>query len=570
MGRSEHADVVVVGSGFGGAVTAYRFAEAGHSVVLLERGKAYPPGSFARSPTEIAANFWDPSQGRHGLFDVWSFADFEAVVSSGLGGGSLIYANVMLRKDEKWFVRDAPAGEGYESWPISRADLEPHYAAVEKTIGVQRFPKGQPRYQVSRRTEVLEQAGERLGYTAEQPPLAVTFGVGGDAPVPGAPIGEPAYGNIHGRPRITCVLCGECDLGCNYGSKNTLDHTYLSAAVHHGADLRVHHEARSITPGDGGGYTVGYVVHTPGDVVATSALPQRTITCDRLVLAAGTLGTTYLLLRNRAALPGISRMLGRRFSGNGDLLGFVSGVPGPALGSAHAPVITTAVRVPDAVDSHGGHAGGRGGPGAERGCYIEDAGYPGFAEWLVEAANLDNEASRIVRTVYELIRSRLTGGPSRQIGALVGRLLGPGEASAGAMPLLGMGRDIPTGKISVRDDYLQIENYPADSQPYFERLDRLMEDLAEEMGGKYHRNPLTLLSRVITVHPLGGASMGTDIATGVIDEWGEVFNHPGLYVADGAALPGPVGANPSLTIAAFADRLAEHAVDAGPVLETQP
>ncbi|WP_250283217.1 MULTISPECIES: GMC oxidoreductase [unclassified Frankia] len=570
MSGSEHADVVVVGSGFGGAVTACRFVEAGYSVVLFERGKAYPPGSFARSPTDIATNFWDPSQGRHGLFDVWSFADFEAVVSSGLGGGSLIYANVLLRKDEKWFVRDAPACEGYESWPVSRADLEPHYAAVEKTIGVQRFPKGQPRYQHARRTELLEQAGRRLGYTAEQPPLAVTFGVDGNPPVPGAPIGEPAYGNIHGRPRITCVLCGECDLGCNYGSKNTLDHTYLSAAVHHGADLRVHHEARSITPRDGGGYTVGYVVHAPGDAVATSTLPQRTITCDRLVLAAGTFGTTYLLLRNRAALPGISQLLGRRFSGNGDLLGFVGGVPGPALGGAHAPVITTAVRVPDPLDSHGGHADGQGGSGADRGCYIQDAGYPGFAEWLIEAAGLDNEASRIVSTVYELIRSRLTGGPSHQIGALVGRLLGPGQASAGAMPLLGMGRDIPTGKMSVSDDYLQIENYPADSQPYFERLDRIMEDLAEEMGGKYHRNPLTLLSRVITVHPLGGASMGTDITTGVIDEWGEVFNHPGLYVADGAALPGPVGANPSLTIAAFADRLAEHAVDAGPVLETQP
>ncbi len=574
MGENEHADVVVVGSGFGGAVTAYRFAEAGHSVVLLERGKAYPPGSFARSPAEIAANFWDPSQGRHGLFDVWSFADFEAVVSSGLGGGSLIYANVLLRKDEKWFVHDAPAGDGYESWPISRADLEPHYATVETMMGAQRFPKGQPRYRISRRTELLEQAGKRLGYTAGQPPLAVTFGVGGNAPIPGAPIGDPAYGNIHGRPRITCVLCGECDLGCNYGSKNTLDHTYLSAATHHGADLRVHHEVRSITPLDGGGYSVGYVVHTPGDVTATAALPQRTITCDRLVLAAGTFGTTYLLLRNRAALPGISRMLGRRFSGNGDLLGFVSGVPGEPLGSTHAPVITTAVRVPDGVDNRDGHAGGgadSGGAdsGADRGCYIEDAGYPGFAEWLVEAAQLGSGASRIVGTVYDLIRSRLTGEPSHQIGAMVGQLLGSGKVSAGSMPLLGMGRDIPTGRMSVRDDYLQIENYPADSRPYFERLGQIMAELAGAMGGEFHQNPLALLSRVITVHPLGGAPMGTDVTTGVIDGWGEVFGHPGLYVADGAAMPGPVGANPSLTIAAFADRLAEHAVEADHLLEAQ-
>ncbi len=546
--ETEHTDVVIVGSGFGGSVAAYRFAETGRNVVVLERGKAYPPGSFARSPSEIAGNFWDPSEGRHGLFDVWSFSDFEAVVSSGLGGGSLIYANVLLRKDEKWFVHDAPAGEGHESWPISRADLDPHYAAVEAMMDVQRFPKGRNCYRISRRTELLEQAGKRLGYTAEQPPLAVTFAAGGAAPMPGAPILDPPYGNLHGRPRITCMLCGECDLGCNHGSKNTLDHTYLSAAAHRGADLRVHHEVRSITPRDGGGYTVGYVVHTlGGTAVATASLPERTITCDRLVLAAGTFGTTYLLLRNRAALPGISRMLGRRFSGNGDLLGFLRGVPGESLGSTHAPVITTAVRVPDVLDG-----------GTDRGCYIEDAGYPGFAEWLVEATGLAGGASRVIGATYDMIRNRLTDSPSHQVGGLVGRLLGSGAASAGSMPLLGMGRDIPAGVMSVRDDYLQVENYPDDSRPYFDRMQQIMTDLAKEMGGEFHQNPMTLLSRVVTVHPLGGAPMGADITTGVVDGWGEVFGYPGLHVADGAAMPGPVGANPSLTIAAFANRLAER------------
>ncbi len=560
----EHTDVLVVGSGFGGAVTAYRFAEAGRRVVLLERGKAYPPGSFARSPSDLAANFWDPMRGRHGLFDIWSFADFEAVVSSGLGGGSLIYANVLLRKDEKWFIRDAPAGGGYESWPITRADLEPHYAAVETMLSAQRFPAGQPGYQASRRTELLTQAGRRLGYTAEQPPLAVTFASGGAPPVPGAPIPDPGYGNLHGRPRITCVLCGECDLGCNYGSKNTLDHTYLSAAAHHGADLRIHHEVGSITPRDGGGYTVGYVVHTPGDIGALTAIPERIITCNRLVLAAGTLGTTYLLLRNRAALPGISRTLGRRFSGNGDLLGFVRGVPGASLGSAQAPVITTAVRVPDPVEDIIKGDGGIS-TSAERGCYIEDAGYPGFAEWLVEAAQLTGLAARVVGAGYQMIRSRIDDDPSPQIGTMISRLLGSGAASAGSMPMLGMGRDIPTGRMSVHDDYLRIENYPAGSRPYFDRLERIMADLAKEMGGEFQQNPLSLLSRVITVHPLGGAGMGADIASGVIDQWGEVFGHRGLYVADGAAMPGPVGANPSLTIAAFADRLAEHVLASGPV-----
>jgi cholesterol oxidase len=548
--QGEHVDVVVVGSGFGGSVAACRFAEGGRSVVVLERGKPYPPGSFARSPADMARNFWDPSQGLHGLFDLWSFRDFEAVISSGLGGGSLIYANVLLRKDEKWFVHDAPAGEEYESWPISRADLDPYYDRAETALDAQRFPKGKPGYDVSRKTQLLEDAGVRLGHTAQQPPLAVTFAVDGAPPVPGTPIPEPAYGNYHGRPRMSCVLCGECDVGCNWGSKNTLDHTYLSMAQHAGADIRTLHEVRAITPLDGGGYEVGYVVHRRGVEAASVSLEQHTITCDRLVLGAGTLGTTYLLLRNRAALPGLSPRLGHRFSGNGDLLGFMLGAPLPPLGSAHAPVITTAVRVQDEVDG-----------GVGRGFYVEDAGYPGFTEWLVEVSQVGSQVKRLTVAGFHLLKAHLSAGPDHEIGNVIADLLGSGEVSGGAMPLLAMGRDIPDGLMSVQDDYLQIDNYPASSQDYFDRVGEVMAQLAEQMGGHFDKNPLTRLSRVITVHPLGGASMGADSSTGVVDQWGEVFAHPGLFVADGAAMPGPVGANPSLTIAAFAERLVEHALE---------
>ncbi|SNQ48452.1 FAD dependent oxidoreductase (fragment) [Frankia canadensis] len=530
----------------------------------MERGKSYPPGSFARTPSEMSNNFWDPSRGRHGLFDVWSFQDFEAVVSSGLGGGSLIYANVLLRKDAKWFVRDAPAGEGYESWPITRADLEPHYDAVEQMMTPQRFPQGRPGYEAARRADLLAQAGRALGFTADQPPLAVTFAAGGGPPTPGAPIPTPAYGNYHGKPRITCVLCGECDLGCNSGSKNTLDHTYLSAAKYHGADIRTHHEVRTITPRDGGGYAVGYVVHNPGTARATVDLSTRTVTCDKLVLAAGTFGTTYLLLRNRSALPGMSRQLGRRFCGNGDLLGFVSDVPGLPLGSSRAPVITSYVRVPDALDHTAGSGGGNGArplsTATGRGVYVEDAGYPTAVEWLVEATQVHSTAHRVARAAAALLLSRLRWAPSRRISSIVGNLLGQGEVSAGSMPLLGMGRDLPLGVMSVRGDYLQVEKYPAGNWPYFTGMREVMEGLAEQLGGRFTDNPMTWLSRVVTVHPLGGASMGDDVVSGVIDGYGEVFGHPGLYVADGAAMPGPVGANPSMTIAAFADRLAENAL----------
>src|SRR3954447_6520376 len=131
---AEHVDCVIVGSGFGGSVTAFRLAEAGRRVLLFERGKAYPPGSFPRSPRGVKQNFWDPSRGLQGMFDVWSFSGLDGIVSSGLGGGSLISANAMLRREERGF--DAPA----EPWPVTRATLEAHYARAERMLGATPYP----------------------------------------------------------------------------------------------------------------------------------------------------------------------------------------------------------------------------------------------------------------------------------------------------------------------------------------------------------------------------------------------------------------------------------------------
>src|SRR5436190_115082 len=128
----EFFDAVIIGSGFGGAVTAYRLAEAGMKVLVLERGKSYPPNSFPRAPRDMANNFWDPSEGLYGMFDIWSFRTSGAIVSSGLGGGSLVYANVLIRKPEKWFVYENPAGSGYQPWPVTRQDLDPHYDRTER------------------------------------------------------------------------------------------------------------------------------------------------------------------------------------------------------------------------------------------------------------------------------------------------------------------------------------------------------------------------------------------------------------------------------------------------------
>ena len=559
--RDEHAQVVVVGSGFGASVAAYRLAEAGREVVVLERGKAYPPGSFARTPAAMGRAFWDPSEGLQGLFDVWTFRGLESVVSAGLGGGSLIYANVLLRKDEAWFVHDSPVpGGGYESWPVSRADLDPHYDRVESMLGATPYP-----YPDTSKTRAMRDSAGRLGLDWQLPPLAVTFADGAGRPaLPGAAIPAPAYGNVHGLPRTTCRLCGECDLGCNDGAKNTLDHTYLSAAAHHGADIRTRHEVRGIAPLPGGGYEVRYVVHDPADEgrrTSTSSKPLHRLTCDRLILGAGTFGTTYLLLRSRSAFPGLSRALGTRFSGNGDLLGFLLDATDPAapggrrrIEGSRGPVITSAIRVGDAVDGDGSTG---------RGFYVEDAGYPVFADWLIETSQLPGQLRRGLRFARNRLRRRVGGSPKTGLSADVSSLLGPGRLSDGSLPLLGMGRDVPDGVMRLHRGHLEVDWTTATSEDYFGRVRETMRAIAGDLGARFQDNPLWWAKRVVTVHPLGGAPMGRHVAEGVCDSNGEVFGFPGLHVLDGSLLPGPVGANPSLTIAAVADRACDAIVAAG-------
>ena len=563
-GPAESVDAVVVGSGFGGSVACYRLAAAGQSVVLMERGKAYPPGSFARTPSEMGRNFWDPDKGLHGLFDAWTFRGLEGIVSSGLGGGSLIYANVLLRKDENWFVQESPVpGGGYESWPFGRQDLDPFYDAAEAMLRPVPYP-----YRDTPKTLAMETAAGALGLSITRPPIAVTFSTSpGAAPARNKVLAPAPYGSVHGEDtvRTTCTLSGECDIGCNAGAKNTLDHNYLSAAKAAGADIRTFHDVRGIRPVREGGYEVRYVIHHPEDTHnhyedGPGLLQERVIRCRRLILAAGTFGTTFLLLRNRASLPALSAALGTRFSGNGDLLGFVldakdhDGATRTLSGSS-GPVITTAIRTADSTD---------GGDG--RGYYIEDAGYPSFMNWLLETGQFRQVAKRAGKVMVQLLKDRLFHAQRSNISADLAAALGDGRLSASSVPLLGMGRDIPDGVMTLQGGRLAINWTLATSAAYFGRMQATMQAMAKELGGSFKQNPLWWSKRVITVHPLGGAPAGRNSSEGVCDPYGEVFGYPGLHVVDGAVMPGPVGANPALTIAAFAER-ACHRILNGPVGE---
>jgi cholesterol oxidase len=563
----EHFDAIVVGSGFGGSVVAFRLAEAGLRVCLLERGKPYPPGSFPRSPLEIQKSFWDPSEGLHGLFDIWSFRKLEVIAGSGLGGGSLIYANVLLRKDEEWFVREDRAKKSYEYWPITRKDLDPHYDAVEKVLTPTAYPEAY--HHRTLKSEAFLAAAETLknthpGITHSLPPLAITFARPGCDPAQAEWLPGDPKDNFHGMPRTTCRLCGECDLGCNYGSKNTLDHTYLSLAKKLGADIRTRSEVRTFAPRPAGGFEVRYVGHAPeaeGVKTDTSKLPLQTITADRLILSGGSIGTTYLLLRNRDAFAGISKTLGQRLGGNGDLLTFAFNCRHPGkdgesrprpLNASCGPVITRSIRAADAADGPGN--------GQRRGFYIQDAGFPEFINWVAQTASIPSRIMRYLKFIVRYFRGILGCEPDSAISAELSEVLEAAECTYSSLPLLGMGRDVADGIARLRGRFLDVDWNMKTSDAYFDRLTDLSRELAGLLGGRFVENPTRMFKRMVSVHPLGGCAMGRASDEGVVDQYGEVFNYPGMFIADGSVMPGPVGANPSLTIAAFADHCADRII----------
>jgi len=585
--NDEHFDAVIVGSGFGGSVMAYRLAEAGLRVCLLERGKAYPPFSFPRAPFKLRSNFWDPSVGLYGMYNVWSFKGSGALVSSGLGGGSLIYANIIIRKDEKWFKEDNDNG-GYELWPVTRAELDPHYDRVDQMMNVQKYPRHLPPYDKTPKTLAMIEAAAKLKQAKPALDLhwlplnlAVSFRRKhvdnadhpddlNNPPVTGEPI-EEGRPNYHGKTRYTCVLCCECDLGCNTGSKNTLDYTYITAAQYEGAEIRPLCEVKSFGPlGDGKRYFITYVKHDPDRWEGEPAngdnperYPQHTITCDRLIISAGTFGSPYLLFKNLAAFPNLNHknLLGSRFCVNGDLLSFIvnshekkNGKCVPrVLDPSFGPVITSAIRLGDTLDGLGDQG---------RGFYVEDGGNPYLLSWAVELMGFVGLLRRSLQFGKMFFKYRIGLNPDADLDAEIAALIGDCATSKSSLPILTMGRDFPNGRITFDGKYLDCDWKIKKSQEYFDRVRYVVRGIANALNAEFVDNPsYEFFHQVLTAHPLGGCPMGRDKNDGVVNSYGETFAYPGLYVMDGSIMPGPVGPNPSMTIAAVSDRAADHIID---------
>jgi cholesterol oxidase len=434
-------------------------------------------------------------------------------------------------------------------------------------LGAQRYPFEHAPYNTTAKTRSMQYAAEQMNRNGRKvewqlPLLAVSFANPGDTPVPGEPIRE-AHRNLHDRTRYTCRLCGECDVGCNYGAKNSLDYNYLSAAQRSGAELRTLCEVRSFAPRHGGGYTVRYVRHSlehEDRKFDTSTLEVHEATADRLILSAGTVGSTFLLLRNRTAFPALSNRLGTRFCGNGDLLTFAFKCRDSSNGTrvsrrmdpTFGPVITSAIRAGDSLDGDGSQG---------RGFYIEDAGFPAFLSWLLEASNVPGFTRRFLHFAIARIRMALSDQYDADMSSELSALLGDCKLTSDSLPLLGMGRDIPDGNMRLKGQWLDVDWNLRSSKAYFTRMRDTMKEMVHLWGGRFQDNLIWHLNRVITVHPLGGCPMGRTADEGVVDSFGEVFGHPGFFIVDGSIMPGPVGPNPCLTIAALADRSADRMIE---------
>ena len=519
-------DALVIGTGFGGSVAACRLSQAGLSVGVLERGRRYDTNPFPRdwnNPTN--GWLWQVGQG---LFDVKHFSHMMVVEGAGLGGGSLIYANVHLRAPKEVFNHGWPAG-------YSRATLDPYYNLVAYMLDINpitksthfgtQFPDtgGLPP-----KTVLMKKMAEAMDRSAQfcLPNIAVDFG-------------EPGVvQNKFKAEQRGCTYCGECDIGGNVHAKNTLDFNYLKVAQDKGADISTQCEVTRIEPAHGGGYMVTFRDHTSGGQLGE-------VRAKWVFVCGGAVNSTELLLRCRdqyATLPHLSQQLGSNYSGNGDFLAFAFDTAAPFLPNC-GPTITTGI-VYSRKDGD-----------TDNWFIFEEGGCPKEISALLQLLNpkrgLFTGLAILSRAELETLLHRSDIKPAV-----------PAEADHSAI-FLAMGRDRADGRILLHPLTFSLEiNWDRNSnQPLYDVEERFSKDLAMKMGGNAAFNPFWHLLRLpVSVHNLGGCPLGDTAAEGVVDRDGEVFNYPGLFVLDGAAIPVAVGANPSHTIAAVAERNVEAAI----------
>lgn len=517
-------DTIIIGSGFGGAASACRLAERGKSVLVLERGRRWTPETFPRSPED--SWIWDNDEPAHqnGWMDLRIMDDMTVAAAAGVGGGSLIYANIFVEAKPNAFD---------QGWPseITYAALKPYYEKATAMLAPQQLPDGQ----LTERFKLMKEGAEKLnmGDRFRKLPIAVSFDPDYNPNLPDArtPKFSKPFTNAHGKPQGTCIHCGNCDIGCEVQAKNTLDLNYLAVAESHGAQIRPLHHVLKIEP-LGTGYRVYFEHLIDGKSIKGSETAQR------VILAAGSIGSTELLLRCRdehKTLPNISDFLGRNWSSNGDFLT-------PAfydkrkISPTHGPTITCAIDMLD--NSADGES-----------VFVEDGGFPNLLNDFIQRRVKNNAKSKKWRLFWN--------GLGKEIDA--------DDPLENMMPWFGQGMDGGDGKLYLGRIWyapwrrkMKMDWDVTRSEPAINALVHMHERLSAATGGKPWVPPTwTVLKNLVTPHPLGGCNMGTTPNNGVVDHKGQVFGYPNLYVVDGAIVPRPLGLNPSCTITALAERIVD-------------
>lgn len=527
-------DYLVIGSGFGGSVSAMRLAEKGYRVLVLERGKRFQDGDFPRSNWNIRKFLWYPLLRCYGIMQMTLLKDVLVLHGSGVGGGSLVYANVLMEPSDKLF--DAPDWRDLADW---QAVLRPHYDTARKMLGVTPNPYLTPADHALREIAVQR----RQEHTFQPTDVAVFFGEPGQE---GRLVPDPFFGGA-GPARAGCTQCGGCMVGCRYNAKNTLVKNYLYFAEQWGAEIRAEAEVRDIWPlppgqPDGARYAVTYRRST-----GWPFLERRwTVRARNVIVSAGVMGTLRLLLTCRdvtRSLPELSACLGHQVRTNSETL------PGSmardwTVDYSTGVAITSVFQLEDGVT------------------HVEPVRYPDGSSFirLLAAPMVKSGGSFWARL------GRMVGAALRHPGEFLDvRFFGRWARRSTILLImqtvdnrmrLRLGRGVFTGfrrgLVSVTAPGQRIGPDPAVTQ-------RITRDFAGRTRGIPQDSVLdSLLNTPTTAHILGGVPMGRSDQDGVVDKTCEVFNYPGLYVVDGSIMPGNPGINPSLTITALAEYAMSH------------
>ncbi|MBV9821867.1 MAG: GMC family oxidoreductase [Actinobacteria bacterium] len=515
-------DVLVIGSGFGGSVTALRLAEKGYRVGVLEAGRRFEAHTLPRTSWDLRNFLWAPALGLTGIQRIHLLNNVVLLAGAGVGGGSLNYANTLYEPPEAFFTD--PQWAGITDW---RAELAPYYDQAKRMLGVVTNPTVTPADVEMRR--LAEQFGK--ADTFRPTPVGVFFGRDGRKE-PGRRVPDPFFGGV-GPERTGCLECGQCMTGCRHGAKNTLTTNYLALAERIGVRVLPLTTVTGVRPAPGGGYEVS-AVRTGG---WWSRRDRPVYTAEHVVFSAGAYNTQKLLHRLRAStLPGISPRLGQLTRTNSEvLLGATSSDPradfsrGVAISSSWYPDPDT--HIEPVRYGRGSNAMGL------LSTALTDGGGPmvRVRQWLRVAAR---HPGQILRTVVPQRWSE------RTIILLVMQALDNSITVRGKRGRFGRIRLTSTqGSGAPNPSWIPVAN-------------RAARQLADNLGGTPGGTYGDLFNIPMTAHFIGGCPIGESAATGVIDPYHRLHGYPGLHVVDGSALSANLGVNPSLSITALAERAA--------------